>query len=311
MLQGDQKGEGLLVNPAEIEGTDKLARIDKDTLGLVQSILESCRCLCGRMGQCNKGHGLCGKNGDSPPVSLEDFSQICDAGMMKSRLEQSVRLVEIGQWIAELAHDIKHPTAAISTAAQTLQCLPNMGGPAHRLATIIREEINHLNKLVDGLLHVVKPKQAKFTPYDINEIIDRIMPAIKEKIVDNGNNMAVRWERPQDRAIALVDDDQMEEVFMNLAANALEAMSDGGTLSISVKVNKDSIQTAFTDTGIGVSKKDLDLIFNPFYSTKMDGVGLGLVIVKRVAEMHNGYIDVKSRADIGTTFALTLPRSVR
>ena len=185
--------------------TGKVSRIDRDTLGLVQSVFENCRYLCRQMGQCSRGHRLCGKNGDSPPALLEDFSQICDASMMKSRLEQSVRLV----------------------AAQTLQGLLNMEEPAHRLATIIREEINHLNKLMDGILHIAKPKQPKLKVYDINEIVDRIMPVIKGKIGDNGNNIAVRWDRSQDRAIALVDDDQIQEAFMNLATNALEAMLNG------------------------------------------------------------------------------------
>ena len=305
---GMDRDSQLIVYLEKVEEVNTVAELEYDTLELVQDILGNCRRLCRQMGQCSKGYDLCGKHRDPGPVSLDAFCQACDTSMMKSRLEQAVRLVEIGQYVAELIHDIKRPAAAISTAAQTLQRLPDVEGTAHRLATIIREEINHLNKLVDGLLYVIRPKQPKFIAYDVNEIVNRIMPVIKGKIGDKGNNVAVKWEPAKNQAVALVDDDQIEEVFMNLATNALEAMIDGGTLSISVKVNKNTIKTAFTDTGLGISERDLNLIFNPFYSTKMEGIGLGLVTVKRVAEIHNGCVDVTSHALTGTTLTVTLPR---
>jgi len=269
------------------------------------------------MGRCGKGYDLCSKqDGEAKQVfrarkdlditSLEIFSQTCDASTMKARLEQSVRLVEVGQWIAELVHDIKHPAAAISTAVQTLQRLPNLEHTAFRLATIIKEEINHLNKLVNGLLHIVRPKQLECRAYEVNKIIDKIMPVIKKETGDN--NITIRWQPSQDGAVISVDADQMEQAFMNIVVNALEAMPEGGILSISTKTYQDTIQTVFTDTGFGISAEDLEQIFNPFHSTKTGGIGLGLAIAKRIVEAHKGYIEVKSRVEIGSAFTVTLPR---
>jgi signal transduction histidine kinase len=220
-----------------------------------------------------------------------------------------MRLVEIGQWVAELIHDIKHPVATVSSAAQTLQNLPNIEGSSLRLAAIIREEINHLNKLVDGLLHMVKPEQARYMPYEVNELVDRIVPVIRGKMGDNGN-ITFRWRPDPERAVVMVDADQMQEVFTNIAVNALEAIQGEGTLAIAAKANQDTVQIAFVDTGLGISEHELGLIFNPFYSTKMNGIGLGLVIARRIVEDHNGYIDVVSPAEAGTTFTVTLPRQV-
>lgn len=200
-----------------------VAELD-DTLGLVQAILGSCQCLCRQIGRCSNGDNPCRR--DSNLVPQGTISKTCDASMMRSRLEQSIRLVEIGQWTAELIHDIKHPVATVSSAAQTLQNLPNMEGTSLRLATIIREEINHLNKLVDGLLHMVKPEQAQLMEYEINELVDRIVPGISEKMGDNGS-IAFRWEPDPGRAVVLADADQMQEVFTNIAVNALEAMQNG------------------------------------------------------------------------------------
>ena len=243
----------------------------EDTLELAQCVLNNyCRCICKQMGRCGRGYDLCRTRKDPDIASLVTLFQTCGANTVKLRLEQSVRLVEVGQWIAELIHDIKHPAAAISTAAQTLQGLSNMENPAFRLATIIREEVAHLNKLVDGLLYMVRPKQPEFRAYEVNGIIDNMMPVIKEKAGDNGN-ITIRWKTAQDRAVVSVDADQMEQAFMNIVVNALEAMPEGGTLSISAKAHKDTISIAFTDTGFGIPAEDLEQIFNPFHSTKTVG----------------------------------------
>lgn len=295
------------MNVMEAEGVDTLAKIDGGTLRLLQVIQGSSRRLCRQMGSCSNGDNPCRKFDDSNPAALRNSSQTCDADMMRSRLEQSVRLAEIGRWAAELIHDIKHPTAAVSSAAQTLQNLPNMGGAGLRLATIIREEINHLNKLVDGLLDMVKPRQPQLVTYEVNELVERIMPVINGKISGNGN-VVLKWRPDSKRAAILVDADQMQEVFANLATNALEAMRGAGTLSILAESDQDTVHIAFTDTGLGISEPELGLIFNPFYSTKMGGIGLGLSIVKRIVEDHDGYIAVISPAEAGATFTVTLPR---
>ena len=285
------------------------ARLDDDTLELIQSIFGSCQCLCKQLGRCSDGDNPCNSCRDPNSGLQGTITQTCNADMMKSRLKQSIRLVEIGRWVAELIHDIKHPVATVSSAAQTLQSLPNIEGSSLRLAAIIREEINHLNKLVDGLLHMVKPEQARFMAYEVNELVDRIVPVIKRKISDNGD-INFRWEPDPERAVVLVDADQMQEVFTNIAVNAVEAIQGEGTLAITAKANQDNIQIAFADTGLGISEHELGLIFNPFYSTKMNGIGLGLVIARRIVEDHNGYIDVASPAEAGTTFTVTLPRQL-
>lgn len=279
--------------------------VDEGTLEFVRCALENCRCICRQMGRCGMGYDLCRTRKDLDISSLVTLT--CDVSTMKSRLEQSIRLVEVGQWIAELIHDIKHPAAAISTAAQTLQGLPNLENPAFRLATIIREEVVHLNKLVDGLLYMVRPKQLEFRAYEVNEIIDKMMPVIKEKACDNGN-ITIRWQPSQDRAVVWVDADQMEQVFMNIVVNALEVMPEGGILSISTKAYQDTISIVFTDTGFGIPAEDLDKIFNPFHSTKTGGTGLGLAIARRIVETHNGYIEVTSKVGTSSTFTVTLPR---
>ena len=296
-------------DPNKDKRANMAARVDDNTLELLQSIFGSCQCLCRQLGRCSDGDNPCssyrGPNSDLQGT----LAQNCNVDMMKSRLEQSMRLIEIGRWAAELIHNIKHPVATVSSAAQTLQNLPSMEGSSLRLAAIIREEINHLNKLVDGLLHMVKPEQVRFMAYEVNELIDKIVPLIKRKMSDNGN-ITFRWEPDPGRAVVLVDADQMQEVFTNIAVNALESIQGEGTLAIAAKANQDTVQIAFADTGLGISEHELGLIFNPFYSTKMNGIGLGLVIARRIVEDHGGYIDVVSPAEAGTTFTVTLPRQV-
>ena len=299
----------IAMDVMEAEGANTVAKVNDDALELLQAILGSNQCLCRQMGPCSNGDNPCRKYSNSNLAALGNSSRICDAAIMRSRLEQSVRLAEMGKWVAELIHDIKHPTAAVSSAAQTLQNLPNMGDAGRRLSTIIREEINHLNRLVDGILDMVKPRQPKLVTCEVNEVVERIIPAINDKISGNGK-VALKWKPDSKRAAVTADVDQMQEVFTNLASNALEAIRGAGTLFISSESDQDTVQIAFADTGLGISEPELGLIFNPFYSTKTGGIGLGLSIVKRIVEDHDGHIEVISSAEAGATFTVTLPRQV-
>ncbi len=237
------------------------------------------------------------------------------------RMKERDRLAALGEMAAGLAHEIRNPLGAIKGAAQLL--LPQgPDAPAPTPAdteflSIIVEEANRLNRVVSQFLDYARPYRGEPQPLDVNEVVRKTAQLMTPPPVGDSAPppvevvLALADELPRARG----DAEQLRQVFLNLAINAVQAMPTGGKLTISTSVRKGGrrgapaqfLEVRFRDNGAGIPAAELKNLFIPFYTTKEKGTGLGLPISQRIIENHGGTIEVRSRVGVGSTFTVVLP----
>jgi two-component system sensor histidine kinase PilS (NtrC family) len=234
----------------------------------------------------------------------QDLSSI---KQMEQRMRQADRLAAVGRLSANMAHEIRNPLASISGAVEALaRDLP----PDHtrgQLVEIVLRESARLNQIVGDFLDYARP--APMAPIEINvaEIFDEVLLLIEHRALPSNLKVSREYgETLPTRA----DPQRLRQAVWNLCLNAVQAMPDGGELRVgahSIREHGGRLQISIADTGQGIAETDLPHIFEPFFSTKPEGSGIGLALVYRVVEEHGGSIEVRSRTGEGTTFVLTLP----
>ncbi len=234
----------------------------------------------------------------------QDLSSI---KQMEQRMRQADRLAAVGRLSANMAHEIRNPLASISGAVEALaRDLP----PDHtrgQLVEIVLRESARLNQIVGDFLEYARP--APMVPLDINmaEILDEVLLLIEHRTLPANLKVAREYG---DTLATRADPQRLRQAIWNLCLNAVQAMPDGGELRVGARPLRERegrLQISIADTGQGIADGDLPHIFEPFFSTKPEGSGIGLALVYRVVEEHGGSIEVRSRVGEGTTFILTLP----
>jgi two-component system, NtrC family, sensor histidine kinase HydH len=226
------------------------------------------------------------------------------------------RLAALGQLSAGLAHEIRNPLGVIKGSAEILkEKLSASNELARELSGYIYTEVNRLSALVGRFLDFARPSQLNIRPEEMPALLERCIKAVTEQ------GQASRIKIVKDYAAslprALVDADVCEQVFTNLICNACEAMSDGGQVTIrAYSVEKASqlapeIAVEISDTGPGVPDDMKEQIFNPFFTTKETGVGLGLAIVSKIVDAHGGTVKLVSASGQGACFRVTLPAEAK
>jgi signal transduction histidine kinase len=234
------------------------------------------------------------------------------------RLEQaqeearrSERLAALGQLTAGLAHEIRNPLAVIKGSAETLTRRLESADPlTTELAGYISSEVNRLNTIVTRFLHFARPLKLEKRPTQIPPLLDRALKVAGERWPEA--KVEVRQEYPENLPEMLVDPDLCEQAFVNLVLNAYEAMgSNGGRLTVRVagmnSEGKRGVEVGIEDTGPGIPSELREQIFNPFFTTKKEGVGLGLSLVSKIVDDHRGWIRVSSEPGKGACFRVFLP----
>ncbi len=233
------------------------------------------------------------------------------------RLEQaqadarrSERLAALGQLSAGLAHEIRNPLAVIKGSAETLtRKLEPSNALAVELAAYISGEVNKLNALVSRFLDFARPLDLDLRPEELPALIEEALKSVRDRFPEA--RVEVEREYAADLPQAPVDAAFCEQVFTNLAQNAYEAMAGEGKLRIKVAAananGRRGVEIDFEDTGPGITEGLGEQIFNPFFTTKKDGVGLGLSIVSKIVDEHRGSIRVASEPGQGACFRVFLP----
>jgi signal transduction histidine kinase len=223
---------------------------------------------------------------------------------------RSERLAALGQLSAGLAHELRNPLAVIKGSAETLsRKLADADPIAIELAGYISSEVNRMNALVTRFLDFARPHHLEMGQQPILPLIERSLKAAHDRWPD----AKVEVERQFDPNLpdVTLDGDLIERVFANLALNAYEAMSaSGGTLRVTASPSSGGtrgVEVVFKDSGPGIPADLLGQIFNPFFTTKDTGVGLGLSIVSKIIDDHRGWIRVTSEPGQGARFQVFLP----
>jgi two-component system sensor histidine kinase PilS (NtrC family) len=228
---------------------------------------------------------------------------------MEQRVRQADRLAAVGRLSANMAHEIRNPLASISGAVETLVKLVPPDGSCGRLADIVMAESERLNHLVRDFLEYARPAPMRRMPADLAEILDEVLLLLEHRSLPA--NLKVIRQYPESLPTH-VDPQQFRQALWNLCINAVQSMPEGGELRVGSACLPDHgraswLQIWVADTGCGISDEHLPHIFEPFYSTKPEGSGLGLALVYRVLQDHGGQVEVRTRPGEGTAVTLTLP----
>jgi two-component system sensor histidine kinase HydH len=223
----------------------------------------------------------------------------------EEQLRRADRLSALGELSAGMAHEIRNPLGAIKGAAEILKDDYTPDESKYEFIQILLKETDRLNHIVQEFLGFARPKQPEFQPVDVNEAIESVLTLSGQEARKAG----ILVEKKLDPSIGRrsLDAGLLKQAFLNLVLNAVQAMPQGGTLTIESGIRDNAIEVKITDTGTGIADDDRKKLFSPFFTTKKDGTGLGLAITYRIIENHKGRIDVKSERGKGTTFTVRIP----
>jgi two-component system, NtrC family, sensor histidine kinase HydH len=227
----------------------------------------------------------------------------------QQNLRDGQRLTMLGQATAQIAHEIKNPLVSIGGFASRIQRQLNPDHPAHSALNIIVQEVTKLEKLLKELLDLGRPSRRKTGPVEVNILVHEVLSLAQPLIQDRGVTLhSLCMDGP---LTTTGDEDHLRRAILNVVLNGVEAMHEGGKLTIAVssvfKDGMEGVNIDVQDTGTGIPSEDLSKIFNPFFSTKSDGSGLGLAVVKKTIDTHGGTVQVESRPQRGTSFKIWLP----
>jgi signal transduction histidine kinase len=217
----------------------------------------------------------------------------------EAAMRRSERLAALGQLSAGLAHELRNPLGSIKGSADLLARSASQDNPmAKELAGIISEEVDRTNSLVTRFLDFARPLEPRRETADITKVIDRAVARAKVH--------AIRNYSPSIPPLA-IDPELMEQVFLNLLTNASQASPPGAAITIRTRDTNDQAEVSVIDQGCGIPRDKIETIFNPFVTTKQNGVGLGLAIVAKIVDGHGGKMAVESEPGKGSTFSVLLP----
>lgn len=236
-----------------------------------------------------------------------DISNLKEEDEKRSFTEKLNTLVPLA---AGLAHEIGNPLNALDIhmqlALRETRNLPSSKkSKLEKCLTVAKEEINRLDRIVTHFLGAVRPLKGNLQLKDINTVLDVALDFMTPEASREKITIERRFQTNLPEF--LFDEDQLKQAFINLIKNAIQAMPDGGLLKVQTEQSNQQIRILFTDTGIGMKQEELSHIFEPYYSTKEKGSGLGLVAVKRIVNNHGGTLQVESNPKKGSTFILRLP----
>ncbi len=232
---------------------------------------------------------------------------------LQKQQEQSLMLSKkmsaVGQIAIGLAHDLGNPLTIIAGSSQF--CLQNLVPPEslREYLEVINRNASAAGKVIKALLQFARPTtEAVWAPLNLVELAQRALLLLHPELLKH--RIQVREEYPDTPTIIYGDRSQLEQVFVNIILNATEAMSNVGELKISLQQDPDNrlVHLYFSDTGPGIPPEHLETVFEPFFTTRVRGVGLGLSISKKIVEAHSGIIEAKNKPEGGTLFVLTFPQ---
>lgn len=216
------------------------------------------------------------------------------------------RLAALGELSAGIAHEINNPLSIVSGYVQMLLMDDNVDIRIKENAKIIEQQVERASVIVDKLLEFSKGAKSEIKKVDVNQIVENILVLLKHQFKLFNITVVKQLDLKLDPIHA--DPSQLQHVFHNIISNSVDAMPKGGTLTVSTGAKDGYVEVKFADTGCGIPKKNLGKLFDPFFSTKEAGTGLGLSLSFGIVEAHKGQIVVKSRINKGATFILKLPR---
>jgi signal transduction histidine kinase len=229
-----------------------------------------------------------------------------EVGTLEEESILSERLAFTGRIAASIAHEIRNPLGNLSMAVQLLREAFTEDSPWAKHIDVIIRNANRINFLITELLNCARPPKLSIRPHDIHEVLANVLDTLKDKVASHG--IELNKEFNSQSPLIKVDREQINRVFSNVIINSIEAMPKGGKIIVITEDEAMSLAVKIQDSGEGIPEEDIIRIFDPFFSTKPSGIGLGLSITYGIVVSHGGTIGVESRPKRGTVFTISLPK---
>lgn len=225
---------------------------------------------------------------------------------LKEELSQAKHLSTLGEMVAGISHEIRNPLGIISSSAELLKKKMDQSDSLTAISDIIVEEASRLNHIITDFLNFARPRKPVFALCKIEEVIEKNISFLEPQLVEDGYTIktVIKNHLPS----IMADVDMLYQAFLNILINAMQSMPDGGLVIISAESDDQFIRVTFRDHGKGILDEVLDKIWDPFFTTKEKGTGLGLGIVRNIIESHGGKIRIANLSD-GTRVSIKLPVS--
>ena len=224
---------------------------------------------------------------------------------LKEQLSNAEHMSSLGEMAAAISHEIRNPLGIIRSSSELLKKKISSVDPSNTVPDIIIEESSRLNNIITDFLNFARPKNPNLLPCNIEEVIDKNLTYLSTQ--KEAERYRVNKQFAGDLPDISADPAMLYQAFLNIIINAAQAMPDGGTIIIKTGVNQHSVAVSFEDEGIGIPDELLEKIWNPFFTTKEKGTGLGLGVVKNIIELHGGRIQIQNRSEGGSKVTITLP----
>ena len=241
---------------------------------------------------------------------------------LEDRLRRADRLAALGTMAAGIAHDIRNPLTSILIFSQLMSLHYDDSDVREKFNRVVPRELERVQTVIEDMMELARPASVHREPASLNDILSQVLELFESQVNPQGIKISTEYEL--DLPFCMADRKRLHRCFSNLVSNAFQAMSSGGELTVRTRRipamifpdtglpdprPEPAIQITIADTGQGISADRLSRIFDPFYTTKEKGLGLGMAIAHRIVEDHRGTIDVQSKVGVGSTFTVCIPLS--
>lgn len=233
------------------------------------------------------------------------FTDMTNIKELEEQLRRSERLASLGRLAAGVAHEIRNPLGSIKGFATILAGRSQQDERSLEITRVMKDEVDRLNRVVTELLEFARPTEIAKKMHPCRQVLEHTLQLVRSDA--EHQSVAIEWRVVPDDLEAAFDLDRFSQLLLNLYLNALHAMEQGGVLKVEVYRESDAVVFRVEDTGVGIAADDLPHIFDPYFTTKARGVGLGLANAHKIIEAHGGTIAVSSSPGEGATFVIRLP----
>jgi len=224
---------------------------------------------------------------------------------LKEQLSRSEHLSSLGEMVAGISHEIRNPLGIIMSSSELLKKKMTDYDPSNLIPNIIIEESSRLNNIITDFLNFAKPRTPNLVPCKLEDIIEKNMTFLASQIKGEGYTIDKHYDNNLPEITA--DSDMLYQAFLNILINAMQAMPQGGKIDVQICSNDNAVEIIFEDQGEGIAEDILEKIWDPFFTTKSKGTGLGLGIVKNIIESHGGSVQINNKSQSGARVTVKIP----
>ncbi|BCS87490.1 ATP-binding protein [Pseudodesulfovibrio sediminis] len=243
----------------------------------------------------------------APLGTIFILSDLTEIHRLQADVKQREKMAAIGNLAAGIAHEVRNPLSSIKGYATYFAGLFDEGSENRKAATVMITETERLNRVISELLDFSRPSDFKFRETDMTMVMDTVSRLLQQDVTSRGIDLTIEVE--PELPMAKLDADRMIQALLNAGINGVQAMDSDDRLSLRAYRSDTGLNIEIADTGQGIPEEDLSTIFDPYFTTKSQGTGLGLAVVRKIVEGHGGNVEVESITGKGTTFTISLPQA--